>query len=73
MLEGEVTSREMRVTLGNFSRSAIFDLVRAVAKTWRPCCWNAMARAEPMPPALQPVMRTDLGVIGLESGERGGI
>ncbi len=66
MLAGTVTSRAIRVTLGSFSRFDILDRLRAVANTWRPRSWKASASAAPMPPALQPVMRTDLGAMGFE-------
>jgi hypothetical protein len=51
------------------ARWVILDSVRAVAKTWRPCAWKAIAIADPREPVLQPVIRMDalggiLGVLG---------
>jgi hypothetical protein len=34
----------------------------AVAKTVRPCLAKLLTRAWPMPPLLQPVIRTDFGI-----------
>ena len=53
------------VTLVRLARLGILDGVRAVAKTCKPRSWKAPARAAPMPPSLQPVMRTDLGPMGV--------
>lgn len=53
------------VMLGRLDRLGILDGVRAVAKTCKPRSWKASARAPPMPPSLQPVMRTDLRAMGL--------
>ncbi|KLU85098.1 hypothetical protein MAPG_04130 [Magnaporthiopsis poae ATCC 64411] len=39
---------------------AILAGLRAVANTRWPCAWNSSASADPMPPALHPVMRTTL-------------
>lgn len=64
-LDWMVTSRARRVTLCRFARMGILDRVRAVAKTCKPRSWKASARAPPMPPSLQPVMRTDLGAMGV--------
>ncbi|SPQ26433.1 2577d48c-f79d-462c-bb09-39e862aa7450 [Thermothielavioides terrestris] len=59
MLAREVTSSGSRVTSGRCANSGgILAGSRAVAKTWKPRFWKATARAAPMPPALQPVMRT---------------
>ncbi len=44
------------------------DRSRPVAKTDRPRFRKARAKAEPIPPALQPVMRTELMVIVGEEG-----
>ena len=49
--------------LGSVNRCAIFDGLRAVAKTRRLHFWKATARADPMPPSLQPVMRTVLSAM----------
>lgn len=65
MLDSIVTSRARRVTLGRFARFRILDRVRAVAKTCNPRSWKASARAPPMPPSLQPVIRTDFGGMGV--------
>lgn len=59
MLVAELTSRARRVTFGRLPRCDILERVRAVAKTWRFRFWKATAREDPMPPRLQPVMRTD--------------
>ena len=48
-------------TLGREARWEALEGVRAVAKTRRPRAWKARARAEPIPPALVPVMRTACG------------
>jgi hypothetical protein len=69
MEEGDVTSRVKRVIFGMFSRCDILDRERAVAKTWRLRLEKEKARAEPMPPAEQPVMRTYL--VGVEGGMMG--
>ena len=61
--EDEVISSVRRVMLGSCSRSDILDRLRAVAKTWTPRRANSFARPWPMPPVLQPVMRTVLGAI----------
>lgn len=66
MLDWTVTSRARMVTLGRLPRLGILDGVRAVAKTCKPRSWKASARAPPMPPSLQPVMRTDLRAMGVE-------
>lgn len=62
-MDGLVMSRGMNVTFGRFSRFVVLDRVRAVAKTCKPRDWNSSASAYPIPPALQPVIRTDLGAI----------
>lgn len=59
----EVTSMASNVTSGSVSNGDILDSVRAEAKTWKPWRWKECARANPMPPLLQPVMRTDLRAI----------
>ena len=61
----DVTSRVRMVTLGMEARWEAFEGVRTAAKTWRPRFWKATDRAEPIPPALVPVMRTVLGDIGV--------
>lgn len=68
MLEWMVTSRARMVTLGRLARLGILDGVRAVAKTCKPRSWKTSARAPPMPPSLQPVMRIDLGAMGVGWG-----
>jgi len=40
-----------------------------VAKTRYPCFWNVNARAEPMPPALVPVIKIDFGLMVRISGK----
>lgn len=63
MEAAETTSRVRTVTFGAEARDGeIFDGVRAVAKTWYPFDWNSEARALPIPPSEQPVIRTVLRV-----------
>ena len=69
----DVTSSFRTVTLGSAVRSlGIFNGSRAVANTW----WSRLASdatiEAPMPPAEQPVMRTDFGllIILLETGTK---
>jgi hypothetical protein len=59
MLEGTVTSRVKRVTFGRAARCDNFCRERAEAKMCMLRLWKASTRADPMPPALQPVIRTD--------------
>ena len=61
-----------RVTLGVFSKWDILAGSRAVAKTCMLRCWNAEASEEPMPPELQPVMRTDLRAMVMRMVDRVG-
>jgi len=56
----EVGSIAIVVTLERYSRCDIFSRLRALAKTCRPRFWKASTSAEPIPPVLQPVIRTDL-------------
>lgn len=63
MLDLEVTSRVRQYVLGKEARSLILEMSRAVAKTVKPFRWKVRARAWPMPPALQPVMRTDGAIL----------
>lgn len=42
------------------ARVDIEEILRAVAMTWSPDLWNSAARALPIPPLEQPVMRTVL-------------
>jgi hypothetical protein len=62
MLEEDVISSVRSMMLGRSTRCDILDREQAVAKTWRPRFWKDFAREEPMPPLLQPVMRTDFMV-----------
>ena len=61
MLDSLVTSRE-NVSMPWSVRYEIESALRAVANTRRPFCLNSSARAWPMPPAVQPVMRTDFTI-----------
>ena len=45
---------------GSSSRGDILDAVRAEADARKPCFWDFSASANPMPPLLQPVIKTDL-------------
>ena len=62
-LAAEVGLSARIVMLGSSSRCDSLDRSRPVAMTDRPRFWNATASAEPMPPALQPVIKTYLGAI----------
>ena len=54
------------------ARWEALERVRTVAKTWKSCAAKAMARAEPIPPALQPVMSTVFGAMAWNGGSRVG-
>lgn len=55
-----MTSSAKRVIFGREERWDIFERGRAVAKTWRPRLEKEEPREEPIPPAVQPVMRVYL-------------
>lgn len=63
MLSEEVTSSARSWTLGRLVKLVIFEMLRVVAKTFQPCFWKEKAKPAPIPPSLQPVMRTDFGDI----------
>lgn len=68
MLDVIVTSSVRSNALGRVDRCDILEFSRAVAKTWRLYFWNDSTRAEPMPPAMQPVMRTVLRAMVMMPG-----
>lgn len=57
MLSGDVISRDS-ASMPIAVKSARAFSLRAVAKTCKPLEWNARASAYPMPPGLQPVIKT---------------
>ena len=59
MLAASVTSKTRQVR-PRASRPRIASSRRAVAKTLQPCSAKATHRCQPMPPSLQPVIRTVL-------------
>jgi hypothetical protein len=58
MVCGTVTSSSSISTLLSSERSAALEGSRAVAKTWKPRSWKILAMAQPIPPVLQPMIRT---------------
>lgn len=63
--EALVTSRGKRVVFGRLVRADILVVLRAVAKTWKSRDWKFKARALPIPPSLQPVMRTNFFLVDM--------
>lgn len=62
-IDAELTTSRGRISIPMAARCCTLARLRAVAKTRRPLEWKTFANASPIPPSLQPVIRTLFAII----------
>lgn len=58
LIDSSLVTSSCTISMPMSLRCWILAVFRALAKTLRPFLWKVFARASPIPPSLQPVMKT---------------